>query len=247
MRRREFIATVGVAALWPLTTRAQQTGMPVIGYLSGSSLAERAPLVGAFHQALDEAGYVEGKNVTILYRWAEGQYDRLPALAADLVNGGVNVIAASDGVSAFAAKAATTTIPVVFITGIEPVQSGLVARLDRPDGNLTGVNLIAGPLPAKQLALLHELTPNAKTIALIINPNNPNSAQNTLILNEAAKTIGTKIRTAIAATEDDLQRIFANFAQEGVDGLIVSSDVFFTSRRDLLITLAARHSLPSIY
>lgn len=248
MRRREFIVSLGSsAAAWPLAAHAQQSAMPVIGFLSASSLAERAPYVAAFRQALDEVGYVEGKNVAISYRWAEGQYDRLPALAADLVNSGVTVITASDGPSALAAKAATTTIPVVFNTGIDPLQVGLVARLDRPEGNLTGVNMIVGPLPAKQLGLLHELMPGATTIALMINPNNANAGQNTLIAQEAGREIGIKIHLAKAAAENDLQTIFANFVQERIDALIVSSDVFFTSRRDLLITLTARYSLPSIY
>jgi putative ABC transport system substrate-binding protein len=202
---------------------------------------------GRLPPSIGRTGYVEDKNVATSYRWAEGQYDRLPALAADLASSGVSVIAATDGPSALAAKGATTTIPVVFITGIEPLQVGLVARLDRPEGNLTGVNLIAGPLPAKQLGLLHELIPRATTIALLVNPNNPNSAQNTPILQEAAREIGAKIHPALAATESDLPKIFAAFAQERVDALIVSSDVFFTSRRDLLIALASRYSLPSIY
>src|SRR5262245_40638181 len=247
MQRRQFIALLGGAATWPLAARAQQTATPVIGFLSGSSLSERAPFLGAFRQGLDEAGYVEGKNVTISYRWAEGHYDRLQALATDLVNSGVKAMAASDGPSALAAEVATTTIPVVFSTGIEPQQVGLVARLDRPEGNLTGVNLIAGPLPAKQLGLLHELIPKGTTFAFMVNPNNPNAASNTLILQEAAREIGAKIRPVPATTESDLSVIFADLAQEHVHALIVSSDIFFTSQRDRLITLAARYSLPSIY
>ncbi len=168
MKRREFILALGGAAAWPLGARAQQPAMPAIGFLGGSSLTERRPLLAAFRQALTEAGFVEGQNVAIEYRWAEGQYDHLPALAAELVRRHVALVVAGDGPSALAAKAATTTIPIVFSTGIDPVQVGLVTSLNRPGGNLTGVNMVAGPLPAKQLGLLHDLVPAAGTIAVLI-------------------------------------------------------------------------------
>src|SRR5262249_51445948 len=200
--------------------------------------ADRRPLLVGFRQALAEAGYVEGQSVTIEYRWAEGQYDRLPALAADLVGKQVALIVAGDGPSALAAKAATTTIPIVFSTGIEPVQVGLVTSLSRPGGNLTGFNLIAGPLQAKQLGLLHELVPAAKTIAVLINPSNANAEH------DAARAIGLQILVMRAAVESDFERVFATLARERAGGLLVDSDAFFTSRRDQIVALAARQSLP---
>src|SRR5262249_45828243 len=172
MNRRQFTSMLGGAAALPLAARAQQPAMPVIGFLGGSSLADRRPSLAGFRQALAEAGYVERQNVAIEYRWAEGQYDRLPLLAADLVRRQVTMIVAGDGPSAVAVKSATTTIPIVFNTGIDPVEIGLITSLARPGGNLTGVNMIAGPLQAKQLGFLHDLVPAAKTIAVLINPNN---------------------------------------------------------------------------
>ena len=221
MRRREFITLLGGAAIaWPLAVRAQQPAKPVIGFLGGSSLAERRPLLVAFRQSLAEAGYVEAQNVAIEYRWAEGQYDRLPALAADLVRRKVAVVFAGDGPSALAAKAVTTTIPIVFNSGIDPVQAGLVTSLSRRGGNLTGVNMVPGPLQAKQLGLLQELVPAAKTIALLINPNNANAEHDAATVQEAGRAISV------------------------AGALLVNSDVFFTGRRDQLVALAARHALP---
>jgi ABC-type uncharacterized transport system substrate-binding protein len=243
MRRRDFITLMGGAAAWPLAARAQQAAMPVIGFLGGSSLAERRPLLGGFRQALAEAGYVERQNVAIEYHWAEGQYDRLPALAADLVRRQVRVLVAGDGPSALAAKAATTTIPIVFNTGIDPVQVGLVPSLSRPSGNLTGVNLIAGPLPAKQLGLLHELVPAAKTIAVLINPRNANAENDAATVQNAARAIGLQVLVMRAAVESDFATVFASLAREQAGGLLVNSDVFFTSRRDQIVALAARHAL----
>jgi ABC-type uncharacterized transport system substrate-binding protein len=244
MRRRKFITLVGGAATWPLAARAQQPRLPVIGFLGGSSLGERRPLLVAFRQALAEAGYIEGQNVAIEYRWAEGQYDRLPALAADLVHRQVAVVFAGDGPSALAAKAATTTIPIVFNTGIDPVQVGLVTSLSRPGGNLTGVNLIAGPLPAKQLGLLHELVPAAKTIAVLINPKNANAEHDAVTVQEAARAIGVQVVVTRAAAENDFEAVFDTLARERAGALLVNSDVFFTSRRDRIVALAARHALP---
>jgi ABC-type uncharacterized transport system substrate-binding protein len=237
IRRREFIATLGSAAAWPLAARAQQQAMPVIGLLSGSSLAERRPVLASFRQALAEAGYVEGQNVAIEYRWVEGQYDRLPAQAADLVRRQVAVLVASDGPSALAAKAATTT-------GIEPVQAGLITSLSRPGGNLTGFNLIAGPLPAKQLGLLHELLPAARTIAVLINPTNANADRDAATVQDAARGIGVQILVTRAVAESDFETMFGTLGRERADALLVNSDVFFTSRRDQIVALAARHALP---
>jgi ABC-type uncharacterized transport system substrate-binding protein len=245
MRRRDFITLLGgAAAAWPLAARAQQSAMPVIGFLGGSSLTERRYLLVGFRQALTEAGYLEGQNVAIEYRWAEGQYDRLPALAADLVRRHVTVIVAGDGPSALAAKAATMIVPIVFNTGIDPIQSGLVTSLARPGGNLTGFNLIAGPLPAKQLGLLHELVPAAKTIAVLINPNNANAERDAATVQEAARAIGVQILVTRAAVESDFETVFATIAAERAGVLLANSDVFFTSRRDQIIALAALHALP---
>jgi len=238
------VTLLGASAVWPATTRAQQTATPVIGFLGGSSLAERRPLLAGFRQALAEAGYVQGQNVAIEYRWADGQYDRQPALAVDLVHRQVAVIVAGDGPSALAAKAATTTIPIVFSTGIDAVQGGLVTSLSRPGGNLTGFNLIAGPLQAKQLGLLHELVPAAKTIAVLINPGNANAEHDATTVQDAARAIGLQILVMRAAVESDFETVFATLSRERAGGLLVNSDVFFTSRRDQIVALAARQSLP---
>src|SRR5262249_27380954 len=222
--------------------RAQQPAMPAIGFLGGSSLTDRRPLLTAFRQALTEAGFVEGQNVAIEYRWAEGQYDHLPALAAELVRRQVALVVAGDGPSALAAKAATTTIPIVFNTGIDPVQVGLVTSLSRPGGNLTGVNMIAGPLPAKQLGLLHDLVPAAGTIAVLINPNNANAERDAATVQDAARAV--QILVTRAVVEIDFENVFAILARERAGALLVNSDVFFTSRRDQIVALAVRHALP---
>ena len=250
LRRREFITLVGGAAACvfrPLAVRAQQPAVPMAGFLGGSSFAERVPLITALRQGLAEAGYTEAQNAPIEFRWAEGAYDRLPALAAELVRRHVTVIVAGDGPSALAAKAATTTIPIVFNTGIDPIQAGLVSSLSRPEGNATGINLIAGPLPAKQFGLLREVVPGPETIALLINPNNANAQRDAALLQETARAIGTQILVMRAVVDSNLEAIFKTLAQERRPGLIVNSDVFFTSRRDLLVSLAARHAVPVIY
>jgi len=244
MRRREFVTLLGATAGWPLAARAQQAAMPVIGFLGGSSLAERRPMLAGFRQALAEAGYVERQNVAIEYSWAEGQYDRLPALAADLLRRQIAVLVAGDGPSALAAKAATTTVPIVFTSGTDPLQVGLVTSLSRPGGNLTGFNLIAGPLQAKQLGLLHELVPAAKTIAVLINPNNANAEHDAATVQDAARAIGLRLLVTRAAAEGDFATVFATLAREQAGGLLVNSDIFFTSRRDQIVALAARHALP---
>jgi putative ABC transport system substrate-binding protein len=218
--------------------------MPVIGSLSGSSLTERAPLLVAFRKGLSESGYVEGRNVTIEYQWADGQYHRLPALAAEFVRSQVAVIAALDGPAALAAKAATTTIPIVFNSGIDPISVGLVVSLQRPSGNLTGVNMIAGPLPAKQFGLLHEVISPARTIALLINPSNANAERDTAIVQEAADAVGRQILVTRAVTETDFETVFAALIREGAGALLVNSDVFFISQRNQIVALAARHAIP---
>jgi putative ABC transport system substrate-binding protein len=252
MRRRAFIFALGGAAaassnLWPLAACAQQAALPVIGYLSGSSAAERAPLLAAFRQGLGEIGYVEGRNVAIEYRFADGQYDRLPTLAADFVRRPVAAIFAGDAPSALAAKAATATIPIVFNSGGDVVQIGLVASLSRPGGNITGVNLIAGPLSAKQFELLHELVPKAKTIALLINPENANAVRDTITVQEAAGALGVRVVVLRQSTQIGLETVFASIVQENAGALLVNADVFFTSQRDQLVAMVARHAIPAIY
>jgi len=245
VKRRDFIALVGgTAATWPLTVRSQQGSMPVIGSLSGSSLAERAPLLVAFRKGLSESGYIEGHNVAIEYQWAEGQYDRLPGLAKELARRQVAVIAALDGPAALAAKAATTTIPIVFNTGGDAVAVGLVGSLERPGGNLTGVNMIAGPLPAKQFGLLHEIIPTARIIALLVNPTNANAESDAAVVKEAARAVGRQILVTRAITETDFEAVFATLVRERAGALLVNSDVFFTGQRDRIIALAARHAIP---
>jgi putative ABC transport system substrate-binding protein len=245
MNRRAFMSLLGGAtAVWPLAARAQQGAIPVVGFLGASSLAERRPYLISFRHGLSEGGFVEGQNVAIEYRFAEGQYDRLPALAAELIRRPVAMIVAGDGPSALGAKAATATVPIVFMTGIEPVQAGLVASLGRPGGNLTGVNLIAGPLPAKQLGILRDVVPTAKTIAFLINPNNANAKNDAATVEDAGRAIGLKILVVPASSEEDFARVFADIGREQAGAMLVNSDVFFTSRRDRIVALAARQALP---
>jgi putative ABC transport system substrate-binding protein len=221
--------------------------MPVIGFLSGGSSAPYAPLVAAFHQGLSETGYVEGKNVTIEYRWAEGHYDRLPALAADLVGHKVDVIAALGGTpSALAAKNATSTIPIVFSSG-DPVEQGLVASLARPGGNLTGFSILAAELMPKQLELLSELVPQAGMIALLVNPNNPGTERQIREVQEAARAKGVQLLILKAGTEDEIDTAFVTLVQLRAVAFLVGADPFFYSRREQLVALAARHTLPAIY
>ena len=249
MRRREFITFFGSAAVaWPLATRAQQAPMPVIGFLnSGSSDAFR-PLVAGFRRGLAEAGYVEGRNVSIEYRWAEGRYDRLPALAAELVRRPVSVIAATGGsVSALAAKSATSTIPIVFEAGGDPVTLGLVPSLNRPAGNITGVSNFFGTLAAKRLEILRELVPTSTVIATLTNPNNPTSESQLADIQAAARVLGLKIYIVKASNERDIEAAFANIVQERVGALTVLADPFLTNYHDQITALAARHTLPAIY
>jgi putative ABC transport system substrate-binding protein len=243
MRRREFITLLGGAAAWPVAARAQQAAMPVIGFLSSGSPVS----LGAFHQGLRETGYVEGQNVVIEYRWADGQYDRLPALAADLVRHQVDVICAWAVAGAHAAKAATSTIPIVFSIGGNPVEEGLVAHLNSPDGNLTGVTVFYGELGRKRLGLLRELVPEATVIAVLVNPSNPNVEFRLSDVQEAARAIGQQIHVFNASSEDSLDAVFSSLVQGGAGALLVGDDPFFEDRRQQLVALAARYAVPAIY
>lgn len=249
MRRRDFIALLGGgAAAWPFAARAQGPALPVIGFLNSASPAPAAPLLAAFHQGLATAGYVEHRNVAIEYRWAEGQYDRLHALAADLVGRKVAVIAATGGlVTAQAAKAATSTIPILFIAGFDPVQEGLAASINRPGGNATGVGVYTTELGRKRLELLRELLPKVAKIAMLVNPHSISTAIERKDLEDAARTAGLPFLVVEARAESDLEKAFGNTVDQGAGALIVSADAFFTSRRDQIVALAARHALPTSY
>ena len=248
MRRRDFIIfLVGAMAALPLAARAQQKAMPVIGVLhTGSPGPSFAPFMAAFRQGLSEAGYVEGQNLAIEYRWAEGHYDRLPALAADLVGRKVDLIVASSPPSALAAKSATSTIPIVFRTG-DPLADGLVASLARPGGNLTGVGILAGELTPKRFELLSELVPQAQVIALLVNPNNASNERIMKLVQEAARAKGLQLPILNAATQSEIDAVFAALVQLQVGALVVGTDPFFFSRREQLVALAARHAVPAIY
>src|SRR6266851_1170292 len=247
--RRDVITLLGGVAVWPLGARAQQPALPVIGFLSAGSPKDFAPNVAAFNRGLAEAGYVDGKNVTIEYRWADEQYDRLPALAADLVRRQVSVIAAPGNTPAvLAAKAAAPAIPIVFAIGVDPVTAGLVTSLARPGGNLTGVNFLTNLLVQKQFELLHEVVPNATVFALLVNPTNPNIAESTARdAQEAARSLGLQLHVLNASTERDIDTAFASVVQLRAGALVVAADAFFASRRDYLAALTARNAIPAIY
>jgi ABC-type uncharacterized transport system substrate-binding protein len=246
--RREFITLLGSAAVaWPLAARAQQPAMPVIGFLSSSALADRARFLTAFRQGVREAGYVEGQNVVIEYRWAQDQYDRLPDLAADLVRRQVTVIAAHDTPSSIVAKAATTTIPIVYTGGGDPVKLGLVASLNRPGGNVTGVTFVAAELGAKQLGLLHELQPGAVRVGVLLDPNYAPTHSFVSDVGAAASSIGKQIEVFEAPTGRDIDTAFARLAQKPIDALLIGPGPLFNNRRVQVVTLAAYHRVPAIY
>jgi putative ABC transport system substrate-binding protein len=247
VKRREFITLLGsAAAAWPLAARGQQPALPVIGFLNTRAPGEDAHVLAAFRQGLTETGYVEGRNVTIEYRWAEGHNDRLPALAADLVRHGVTVIVANSQATE-AAKAATATIPIIFTTGADPVQIGFVASLNRPGGNLTGVTSLDAELGRKRLEFLHELLPKARIIAALINPTFPGSDILSSDLQAAASTLGLQLHILYARTERDIDTAFATLLQLRADALVIGNDPFFNSRSDQLAALALRHAVPTIY
>jgi len=248
MKRREFITLLGGAAVWPLAARAQQPAMPVIGFVSRGAPAAWAHLVAAFHTGLNEAGYVEGRNVAIEYRWAQGQYDRLPALAGDLVRRQVAVIATAGGnPPTLAAKAATATIPIVFVSGQDPVDSGLVTSLNRPDGNLTGVSVFTNVLTAKRQELMRELVPSAPLVAMLVNPTSVSTPSDLAIAQAAADQIGQQIRVLTASTDREIDAAFATIVEQRIGGLVVQGDVLFTSRRDQLVLLTTRYAIPTIF
>jgi ABC-type uncharacterized transport system substrate-binding protein len=247
MRRREFITLIGGAATWPLAASAQQLAMPVIGFLSGVSPGPFAQRLAAFRQGLNETGTIEGKNVEIEYRWAEDQYDRLPALANDLVGRRVAVLVAYTDAAALAAKSATTTIPIVFLSGDDPVKLGLVQSLARPGENITGVSWFGVDLVPKQLSLLHELVPNAAVIALLVDLNVPNAASRVSEVQAAASTLGLQLVVLNARTAGDIDMAFASLVRERASALVVGAGGFLVSRRNQIITLAARHAIPVIY
>jgi putative ABC transport system substrate-binding protein len=247
MIRRQFITLLGGAAAWPVAARAQQA-MPVIGFLSSVPFETRRDQVAGFHRGLNESGYVEAQNVTIEYRSADNQIDRLPTLAADLVSRGVTVIVTIGGDNSIrAAKAASTTIPVVFVTGFDPVAAGFVASLNRPGGNLTGVNFLVVLTVAKRLGLLNELAPAAARIGMLVNPDNPNAESTMGDAQAAAETLGKKLVVFKARTERDLDTAFATFVEQKVEAVLVESDPFFLARREQVVALAARHVLAAIY
>jgi putative ABC transport system substrate-binding protein len=248
MRRREFMTLLGgAAAAWPLAARAQQAAMPVIGFMSSRSPADSVTVVAAFHRGLGEGGLIEGKNVVIEFRWASGEYGRLPALAAELVSRQVAVLVAAGGdPSARAAKAATSTIPIVFGSG-DPIKTGLVASLNRPGGNATGVHILSNDLEPKRLGLVHELFPGAALFGALLNPKFPPAAQQALELAEAARTIGRPVVLLNASTDAELDAAFATLARQRVAAMLVAADPFFDTRRDQIIAFAAQQKLPAIY
>jgi putative tryptophan/tyrosine transport system substrate-binding protein len=246
MRRREFMTLLGGATAWPLAARAQQPAMPVIGFLRSTPATGFAYIVDHFRQGLNDAGFVEGKNVAIEYRWADNQQDRLPGLAADLMRRQVAAIVGAGVPAARAGKAATATTPIVFVIGADPVRVGLVASINRPGGNITGV-VFSVELVAKLLGMLHELVPKASIIAVLRDPNRPEVESQSRDLEEAARAIGRQILMVNAANEREFHAAFAKVVQAGAGGLLIPGSVFFFSQRRLLVALAARHALPTVY
>jgi len=247
MRRREFVTLVGGAAAWPLTAIAQQPVIPVIGFLGGADPIGLAPQIEAFRLGLRDYGYIEGQNIAIEFRWAEGRYDRSPAMAADLVHRQVAVIVASATPSAVAAKGATSTIPIIFGIGGDPVKLGLVKSVARPDGNATGINFFTNALGQKRLGLLNELVAKGAVIGFLVNPSNPNTPGDTEEAQAAAEQLGRKLVTVKASTVAEIDTAFATLVQANVGGLVVDADGFFIARRVQITTLAARHGIPAIH
>jgi putative ABC transport system substrate-binding protein len=248
LKRREFITLLGGATALPLAARAQQATLPVIGFISTRTSGDSAAAVAAFHQGLNEAGYGDGRNLAIEYRWAGGQYDRLPALAADLVRRKVSVIVAAGGdPAAQAAKTATAAIPIVFVTGTDPVNAGLVTSFNRPNGNLTGVHVFLVGLGAKRLGLLHDVVPKASLIAVLANPNLAPAGSELRDVQEAAGSLGLKVHVLRAGSEPEIDNAFATIMKVRADAVLVAADPFFTSRRDQIVSLAARYAIPAIY
>ena len=247
--RREFITLLGgAAAAWPLAARAQQPAMPVIGFLRSTTAADAVHLLGTFRQGLSEPGFVEGRNVAIEYRWGADQTDQLPELAAELVRRQVAVIVATDLQATLEFKATTTTIPIVFIIGNDPVRSGVVTSLNRPDGNVTGISFVNADLGTKRLGLLHEVVPNVATIAVLVDANNPESETDVMRdAQEAARAFGWQIVVAKVASERDFDHAFAKFVQQKVGALLVTGGPFFNGRRRRIAALAIRHAVPAIY
>jgi putative ABC transport system substrate-binding protein len=249
-RRREFITLLGgAAAAWPIAARAQQAGVPVVGWLGSTSPAFAANILHTFRRGLNEAGYIEGQNVAIEYRWAEGQYNRLPGLVAELVRRQVAVITGTGSTAAaLAAKAATETIPVVFVVGTDPVTAGLVASLNRPGGNLTGVSVLNVEVTPKRLELLHELAPAATTVALLVNPTNPYAVPEIRESEVAARALGLRLHVLNASNQNEIDSAFVALVEQRAGALLVGADpVFQLSLRNQLVALAARHRLPTIY
>jgi putative tryptophan/tyrosine transport system substrate-binding protein len=249
MRRREFLGVIGSVAAWPLVARAQQSAMPLIGFLHGGSQREWAHLIEAFRRGLSEAGFVEGRNIAdIEFRWAEGQFDRLPGMATDLVNRQPALIATDGGtVTAQAAKRATSTIPIIFTLGGDPVKSGLVASLNRPGGNLTGVSGLVNALVGKRLELLRELARSAGSIGILVNPKNPIASDDVLEVQEAARKLGLQTQVGNASNASEIDAAFNDLRRQQAGALIVLPDATFISRRSQIVALAARHALPAIY
>ena len=249
MKRREFIGLIsGVAATWPLAVRAQQPAMPVIGFMSARSPDDSMHLVAAFRQGLSEAGFVEGQNAAIEYRWGLGQYDRMPALAADLVNRRVAVLVGVGGdISARAAKQATSTIPIIFGTGSDPIKAGYVESLSRPGGNATGYSLLTNQMEPKRLNMLHDLVPGTAVIGVLLNPNFPPAARQLQDLEEAARTIDQRLFVSKASNDVELNAAFTSLIQQRVGALLVAADPYFDTRRDQIIAFANQNRLPAIY
>ena len=250
MRRREFLGVLGsAAATWPLVASAQQPAMTVIGFLSGATFETMREYVVAFHRGLAEAGFVEGRNLAVEYRWAEGHNDRLPALATDLVRRGVAIIVVGASTpGALAAKAVTQTIPIVFFIGTDPVKVGLIASLARPGGNITGITVLTVELLAKSLELMHNLMPPTTTIGVLVNPANiPQTATERRNVQEAADVLGARVVILNASSPSEIESVFASLVSEGVGALVVSGENFFLTQRGLIVELAGRHAMPTIY